>query len=127
MRCLIARGTDEQLSRNGLRESPCQDLHAQAGPVSGIYQYLHAAKSEASTEIDMQRYFKVSPPSVHQTVPAFEPRDSSGTSQGEPAASKCSLIRNFLRSFANPQFNRSKSLCGATRTRSGNARLRLGS
>jgi hypothetical protein len=39
----------------------------------------------------------------------------SGAHQGWLAVLKCLLIRNVSWSYANPEFNRSKSLCGATR------------
>jgi repressor LexA len=45
--------------------------HRQGQYLAFINTYTRLNRA-ASTEIDMQRYFKVSPPSVHQTVPAFE-------------------------------------------------------
>ena len=75
-----------------------------------IYAYTRLNRRPPA-EIDMQRYFQVSPPSVHQMVVTLErARDSSGANRGSLVVSKCSLIRNVSQSYANPQFNRSKSL-----------------
>ena len=62
-----------------------------------IYAYTQLNRRPPA-EIDMQRYFQVSPPSVHQMVLTLE---REGANQGSLAASKCSLIRNPSRSYAS--------------------------
>ena len=54
---------------DGLRESPGQILHAQY--LAFIYAYTRLNRRPPA-EIDMQRYFQVSPPSVHQMVLTLE-------------------------------------------------------
>jgi hypothetical protein len=44
---LLVRGTDE-LESDGLSESPCKNLHRQAGPISGVYPPLHTPAPSAS-------------------------------------------------------------------------------
>jgi hypothetical protein len=53
---------------DGLRESPCQTFTDNIWRLSTPI----AAQPPAPAEIDMQRYFKVSPPSVHQMVLTLE-------------------------------------------------------
>ena len=59
-----------------------------------LYTRLHR---RPPAETDMQEYFRVSPPSVHQMVLTLERADSSDDSRMSLAASKCSLIRNPCR------------------------------
>jgi repressor LexA len=53
-----------------------------------IYAYTRLNRRPPA-EIDMQRYFKVSPPSVHQMVLTLGPEALSGANRGWLAASKC--------------------------------------
>jgi hypothetical protein len=76
-----------------------------------LYTRLHR---RPPAETDMQQYFHVSPPSVHQMVLTLERQDSSDDSRASLEASKCSLIRNACRSYFEPGFNPSKSLCNGT-------------
>src|ERR1700689_4736893 len=58
---------------DGRRESFGKTLHAQAGAVPGLYPPLYASASQTPpAETDMQEYFRVSPPSVHQMVITLE-------------------------------------------------------
>jgi hypothetical protein len=76
-----------------------------------LYTRLHR---RPPAEADMQEYFCVSPPSVHQMVLTLERAASSDASRASLAASKCSLIRNACQSYFDPGFNLSKSLCSGT-------------
>ena len=78
-----------------------------------LYMRLHR---RPPAEADMQEYFRVSPPSVHQMVLTLEREDSSDASRASLAASKCSLIRTACQSYFDPGFNLSKSLCSGTRS-----------
>ncbi len=49
-----------------------EGLHREAGPVLGFYLLLHEIHRVAPAEMDMQRYFGVTPPSVHQMVLILE-------------------------------------------------------
>jgi hypothetical protein len=66
---LLDRGMDEH--SDGRREFFGKNLHAQAGQVFG-YPPVHAPTPPAPAETDMQQYFRVSPPSVHQMVLTLE-------------------------------------------------------
>ena len=50
-------------------------------------------------ETDMQRHFRVSPPSVHQMVLTLDEPASSDASPAPPAASNCSLIPHSCPSY----------------------------
>ena len=58
-----------------------------------LYTRLHR---RPPAETDMQEYFRVSPPSVHQMVLTLERAASSGGSRESPAASNYSLIHTQL-------------------------------
>jgi hypothetical protein len=69
---LLVRGPARTAESEGRRESLSKILHAQAGPVSGVYPPLHAPTPPDPAETDMQQYFQVTPPSVHQMVLTLE-------------------------------------------------------
>jgi hypothetical protein len=71
--CLpIARGTDEQLNRMAFVSLPAKPFTDKQGQyLAFIYAYTRLNRRPPA-EIDMQRYFKVSPPSVHQMVLTLE-------------------------------------------------------
>jgi DNA-binding MarR family transcriptional regulator len=78
-----------------------------------LYTRLHR---RPPAETDMQEYFRVSPPSVHQMVLTLE---RAGFIRRQPRVArsieKCSLIRNACQSYFEPRrFNWSKSLCSGT-------------
>ena len=60
-----------------------------------LYTRLHR---RPPAETDMQEYFRVSPPTVHQMVLTLERARLTDGSQGRLAASRSSLIRNSCRS-----------------------------
>jgi len=74
-----------------------------------IYAYtlLHR---RPPAEADMQQYFRVSPPSVHQMVLTLERSASSDDNRVSLAVSKCSLIQNTCRSYDEPR-STSQNLC----------------
>src|SRR5712671_2272384 len=82
-------------------------------PKQGQYlAFIHAytrLHRRPPAEADMQQYFRVSPPSVHQMVLTLE-RAGFIDGQALPAASKCSLIHNTCPLYADTEVNRSKSL-----------------
>ena len=65
-----------------------------------LYTRLHR---RPPAETDMQQYFRVSPPSVHQMVLSLERAPaSSGGSPGPLAALNCSLIPDTCQSYSDP-------------------------
>ena len=75
-----------------------------------IYAYTRLHRRPPA-EADMQQYFQVSPPSVHQMVLTLERQGSFGDNRGSLATSKSSLIRSTCQFYADPQINPSKPLC----------------
>jgi DNA-binding MarR family transcriptional regulator len=63
---------DEQLNRMALVSPPAKPFTQKQGQyLAFIYAYTRLHRRPPA-EIDMQRYFQVSPPSVHQMVLALE-------------------------------------------------------
>jgi hypothetical protein len=50
-------------------------LHTKAGPVSGVHSRLYAGERTPAAEADMIRFFRVTPPTVHQMVLGLEKAD----------------------------------------------------
>ena len=73
-----------------------------------IYAYTRLNRRPPA-EIDMQRYFQVRPPSVHQVVLTLE---RQGLIRRQPGVARSieMLIDSVSRSYAEPKFNPSKSL-----------------
>ena len=63
-----------------------------------IYPYTRMHRRPPA-EADMQRYFRVSPPSVHQMVLTLERAGLIRRQPGPPEASRSSLIHNTCRSY----------------------------
>ena len=116
--CLLVLRHARTAESDGRSESPCKNLHTQAGPISGVYPPLHAPAPPAAGRTEMQDYFRVSPPSVHQMVLTLEQAGFIRRQPRTPAASNCSLIRHSCQSYFDPGFNRSRSLCRGTRAES---------
>src|SRR6266536_5110549 len=76
---LVVRGTDEQLNRMAGVSRPAKT--STAGPVYA-YTRLHR---RPPAEADMQQYFCVSPPSVHQMVLTLE---RAGFIQRQPGVAR---------------------------------------
>ena len=75
-----------------------------------IYAYTRLHRRPPA-EADMQQYFRVSPPSVHQMVLTLERAGFIRRQPGVLATSKSSLIRSTCQFYADPQINPSKPLC----------------
>jgi Mn-dependent DtxR family transcriptional regulator len=75
-----------------------------------IYAYTRLHRRPPA-EADMQQYFRVSPPSVHQMVLTLERAGFIRRQPGSLATSKSSLIRSTCQFYADPQINPSKPLC----------------
>ncbi len=76
-----------------------------------LYTRLHR---RSPAETDMQKYFRVSPPSVHQMVLTLE-RAGFIRRQPETARSiELLVIPTSCRTYSDPGFNRSKSPCRPT-------------
>ncbi len=72
-----------------------------------IYAYTRV-NGRPPAEADLQRYFHVSPPTVHQIwCSPWNALVSSGDSLGWRAASKCWLLLNFCLSYADPNYQNS--------------------
>src|SRR5205085_7056408 len=66
--CLLLRGTDEQLNRMaGVSRSATTFTPKQGQYLAYIHLYTRLHRRPPA-ETDMQEYFRVSPPSVHQMV-----------------------------------------------------------
>jgi len=103
------------LNQTMRREQPARQtqLHRQAGPVLGLYPCLTQVIGRSPAEADMQRHFRVTPPSVHQMSRLSNARASSAASQASPEASSCGSARkSSRRSPRNP----SNPLCRGTRS-----------
>jgi DNA-binding MarR family transcriptional regulator len=69
---LVARGTDEQQNRMAFVSLPAKTFTDKQGQyLAFIYAYTRLNRRPPA-ETDMQRYFQVSPPSVHQMVLTLE-------------------------------------------------------
>ena len=62
---------DEQLNRMAGVSLAAKIFTAQAGAISGVHLYTRLHRRPPA-EADMQQYFRVSPPSVHQMVLTFK-------------------------------------------------------
>jgi DNA-binding MarR family transcriptional regulator len=72
MACLLIRGTHEQLNRMaGVSPSPKTFTPKQGQYLAFIHLYTRLHRRPPA-EADMQQYFRVSPPSVHQMVLTLE-------------------------------------------------------
>jgi hypothetical protein len=69
-----------------------------------IYAYTRL-NGRPPAEIDMQRYFRTSPPSHHQMALTLKQEEFIRRQQRRLAASKCSLIENVSRFYASSQFS----------------------
>ena len=57
---------------DGRRQSPCKDFHAKQGQYLAFIHLYTRLHRRPPAETDMQQYFRVSPPSVHQMVLTLE-------------------------------------------------------
>jgi SOS-response transcriptional repressor LexA len=78
-----------------------------------LYTRLHR---RPPAETDMQEYFRVSPPSVHQMVLTLERAGFIRRQPRTPAASNCSWISSSCPTYSDQGFNQSKSPCRGTRS-----------
>src|SRR5215475_9802510 len=65
-----------------------------------LYTRLHR---RPPAETDMQEYFRVSPPSVHQMVLTLERAGFIRRQPRTPAASNCSLIPPSCQTYSDPR------------------------
>ena len=82
-------------------------------PVGDRYLYTRLHRRPPA-ETDMQEYFRVSPPPVHQMVLTLERAGFIRRQTRPPAASNYSLIHPTAGAYSDPRLNRSKSPCRAT-------------
>src|SRR3954451_4049616 len=101
------RGANAQLNRVTEMSPSTKTFTPKQGQYLAFIHLYTRLHRQPPAEADMQEYFRVSPPSVHQMVLTLE-------RAGSLAASKCSLIRNAYQSYFNARFNLSKSLCSGT-------------
>jgi hypothetical protein len=106
----------ESDGRRGRSGKPSPPSRANIWPISACTGQLHR---RPPAETETQENFRVRPPSVHQMVLTRERAGFSEGSRGHPAASNHSLMPTNWRIYADPAFNRSKSPCRGTRSRSG--------
>ena len=90
---------------DGGRESRGKKLTPKQGQYLAFIHLYTRLHHRPPAETDMRKYFRVSPPSVHQMVLTLKRQDSSDDSRASLAASKCSLIRNACQSYFEPGFN----------------------
>src|SRR5262245_44000533 len=76
------------------------------------YIHLHTRlHRRPPAETDMEEYFRVSPPSVHQMVLTLERAGFIRRQPNTPAASNCSLIPAICRTYSAPAARRVKKPC----------------
>ncbi|WP_371740233.1 LexA family protein [Bradyrhizobium sp. LCT2] len=68
MLCLLVGGRDESNDESKIRRA----LHREAGLLPGLHPYLRPYVRTSPAEADIQRHFRVSPPSVHQMIVTLE-------------------------------------------------------
>ncbi|WP_425364290.1 LexA family protein [Bradyrhizobium barranii] len=68
MLCLLVGGRDESSEESKIRRA----LHREAGTLPGLHPYLRLHVRTSTAEADIQRHFRVSPPSVHQMIVTLE-------------------------------------------------------
>jgi hypothetical protein len=73
---------------------PAKTITSKQGQYLAFIHLSMRLHRRSPAETDMQQYFRVSPPSVHQMVLTSNAWASSKDSQERPAASNCSLIPN---------------------------------
>src|ERR1700690_279481 len=95
MACLHVRGTHQQLNRMAGVSPLAKTFTPKQGQYLGFIHLYTRLHRRPPAETDMQEYFRVSPPSVHQMVLTLE---------------RAGLIRR------QPRTPRSISLCRATRS-----------
>src|SRR6202021_894700 len=98
MACPLVRGAHQRLNRMaGVSPSTKTFTPKQGQYLAYIHLYMRLHRTPPA-ETDMQQYFRVSPPSVHQMVLTLE---RAGFIRRQPrvslAVSKSSLIRNSCR------------------------------
>ena len=71
MACLLVRGTHEQLNRMA-GVSPSKTFTPKQGQYLAFIHLYTRLYRRPPAETDMQEYFRVSPPSVHQMVLSLE-------------------------------------------------------
>ena len=92
------------------RQSSGQSFTEKQGQyLAYIYAYTHLHRRPPA-EADMQQYFQVSPPSVHQMVLTLERAGFIEENPGSLAASNCSLIQNTCRTYDEPH-STGQNLC----------------
>ena len=69
---LVAGGTDEQLNRDGRVSRSAKTFTPKQGQYLAFIHAYTRLHRRPPAETDMQQYFRVSPPSVHQMVVTLE-------------------------------------------------------
>jgi hypothetical protein len=70
--CLLIRGTDQQLNRMADVSRPAKAFTPKQGQYLAFIHLYTRLHRRSPAETDMQEYFRVSPPSVHQMVLTLE-------------------------------------------------------
>src|SRR6476659_4158488 len=68
MLCLLVGGRDESSDESKIRRA----LHRVAGSLPGLHPYYAYMFGRPPAEADIQRHFRVSPPTVHQMIVTLE-------------------------------------------------------
>jgi hypothetical protein len=100
---LMAGGSDRQLNRMAGVSRAVKTFTSKQGQYLAFIHLYTRLHRRPPAETDMQEYFRVSPPSVHQMVLTLERAGFINGNHGPPAASKCSLIRNPCQSYFDPR------------------------
>ncbi len=84
----------------GSRRDKEEILHREARPVSAFIFYYSKIHGRASAEAEMQQYFQVSPPAVHQMILTLEARGFIERTPGQARSIRRLIPREELRDLA---------------------------
>ena len=73
-----------------------QRYTTKTGPVSGVHVLLLEAQRQGASEADMQTYFQVTAPSVHQMVLTLEANGLIERTPGQARSIRLLIPRNVL-------------------------------
>jgi hypothetical protein len=93
MACPFVRGAHQRLKRMAGVSPSTKPSRPSKGSIWPISTSIGGCSADPA-ETDMQKYFRISPPSVHQMVLALQRAGLTEGSQEHLAASRSLLIRN---------------------------------
>ena len=111
---LMVRGTDEQLNWMAGVSRPAKTFTPKQGQYLAFIHLYTRLHRRPPAEADMQQYFRVSPPSVHQMVLTLEREGFIKRQPRAPRSIELLVDPKLLPELLDPRSNLSKSLCRGT-------------